>query len=59
MKKKDVKIGKIYAVKVSNKIDSVKLTSESIYGGWNGTNLKTGRQVRIKTAGKLRQELTE
>ena len=56
MKKNEVKVGKVYVVKVSGHLVTVKLTSESPYGGWNGTNLYTGRPVRIKTAGRLRHE---
>lgn len=58
MKKKDVTIGKIYAVKVSGKVVQVKIINESVYGGWNGINTYTKRNVRIKTAGKLRYEVT-
>jgi len=57
MKKKDVSVGKIYAVKVSGKVVPVKLISESPYGGWNGTSLVTGRKIRVKTGGRLRKEL--
>jgi hypothetical protein len=35
----------------------VRLDSESQYGGWIGTNLKTGKQVRIKSAQRLRAEV--
>jgi len=58
MKKANVEIGNIYIVKVSGKLAKVKLTSVSIYGGWVGTNLTTGREVRIKTAARLRLEVT-
>lgn len=54
MKKAQVILGCIYAVKVSGNIVPVKLTGESPFGGWTGTNLTTGREVRIKSAAKLR-----
>jgi hypothetical protein len=54
MKKKDVQIGQTYAVKVSGQIRPVKLTAESPYGGWLGRNMQSGREVRIKSAAKLR-----
>ncbi len=57
MKKKDVETGKIYAVKVSGRVVPVKLDKESPYGGWYGTNLRTGRQIRIRTASRLRYEM--
>ena len=56
MKKADVTVGKTYIVKVSGNLVPVKLTSVSQYGGWNGKNTVTGRDVRIKTAARLRRE---
>jgi hypothetical protein len=55
MKKNEVQIGAKYIVKVSGNLVPVKITSESQYGGWYGKNTVTGREVRIKTAGKLRR----
>ena len=55
MKKKDVVVGDVYLVKVSGSLCRVRLIRVSPYGGWIGHNLETGRQVRIKTAGRLRQ----
>lgn len=57
MKKKDVKIGGVYVVKVSNKLAKVKILEKSLYGGWEGLNLDTGREVRIKSAQRLRWEV--
>lgn len=57
MLKKDVLIGRTYAVKVSERIAPVRLDSASPHGGWNGTNLTTGRSVRIRSAAKLRREV--
>lgn len=54
MRKQDVTIGDEYVVKVSGKLVRVKITGESPYGGWDGRNLETGRDVRIRTAGRLR-----
>jgi len=61
MRKEQVSIGKVYAVKVSGKVVPVRITREasSILGGWYGTNTITGREVRIRTAGKLRREIAE
>ena len=56
MLKAQVEIGKIYVMKVSGSLTRVRLDSVSQYGGWNGTNLATGREVRIRTAAKLRRE---
>jgi hypothetical protein len=57
MKKNEIEIGKVYVVKVSGNISKVRIVSESIYGGWNGRNLATGRDVRIRTAARLRREV--
>jgi len=54
MKKDDVMLGGEYAVKVSDKVVPVVITDEHPAGGWVGTNQKTGKQVRIKSAQRLR-----
>ena len=59
MKKRNVAIGNIYAVRVSGKMCPVRLLNESPYGGWLATNLYTRREIRVKTAGRLRYELVE
>lgn len=59
MKKADVKLGTIYAVKVSGRIAPVKLLSESPYGGWIGLNVHTNRQIRVHSAQKLRREIVK
>jgi hypothetical protein len=57
MTAKDVSVGLTYLVKVSDVEVPVTLTRECQYGGWYGTNLKTGHTVRIATAGRLRKQL--
>lgn len=54
MKKQDVVIGGIYIVRVSDKLAKVRIDRVSTFGGWDGTNLATGRSIRIRTAAKLR-----
>jgi len=54
MKKKDVQIGGRYTAKVSGRLTVVKILGASPYGGWDGWNEKTGREVRIKSAQRLR-----
>ena len=57
MKKSDnIEVGKTYVVKVSGSLVPVKLVAVSPYGGWVGRNLHSGREVRIRTAAKLRRE---
>lgn len=57
MRKADVRVGGVYAVKVSGNIVPVRLDRESPFGGWDGTNLNTGRSVRVRTAGRLRRPI--
>ena len=57
MQKPNVKIGTTYLVKVSGRLTKVRLTRESPYGGWYGTNLATHREIRIRTAARLRSEV--
>jgi hypothetical protein len=59
MKKNEIAVGKVYAVKISGRLAPVMLTSVSQYGGWYSLNLRSKRDVRIHTAAKLRFELTK
>ena len=54
MRKRDVQIGQVYSVKVSGRMVPVRIDRESPYGGWDATNLKTGKRIRIKSAQRLR-----
>jgi len=54
MKKAQIEVGAVYAVKVSGKVAPVKIIRESFRGGWDGTNMTTGRAIRIKLAQKCR-----
>lgn len=58
MKKAEVTLGRTYAAKVSERIVPVTLVRESRFGGWDARNEVTGRDVRIKSAAKLRYEVT-
>ena len=57
MQKHNVKVGTTYIVKVSGTLAKVRLTREHARGGWCGTNLATGREIRIRTAARLRSEV--
>jgi len=54
MKKAEVRVGEMYAVKVSGNVVPVVIDEEHPKGGWTGTNQETNRQVRIKGAQRLR-----
>ena len=59
MKKQDVQIGSTYIVRVSGTLAKVRINGESPYSGWRGTNLATGREVRIRSAARLRRPANE
>lgn len=54
MKQRDVRLGQVYWAKVSDKLVRVRLVSDNRFGGWDATNLETGRLVRIRSAQRLR-----
>ena len=54
MNRDDVQIGAAYTAKVTNKVVEVRIDAESPHGGWDATNLASGRTVRVKTARRLR-----
>ena len=56
MQKQNVHLGTTYLVKVSGALARVRLTREHPGGGWYGSNLATGREIRIRTAARLRAE---
>jgi len=55
MKKADVEIGGKYIAKVSQRLVTVRIERESSYGGWDATNMDTGRLIRIRSAQRLRR----
>jgi len=54
MKKSDVKIGRVYVAKVSDRLTEVRIDSVHSKTGWNATNTRTGKRIRIKSARRLR-----
>jgi hypothetical protein len=54
MKKNEVKVGGSYVAKVSDRIVTVRIDSTHSKGGWNATNTRTGKRIRIKSAQRLR-----
>ena len=54
MKKTQVRIGETYVCKVSGRLAEVRIDSVCPYGGWWATNTQTRRQVRIRSAQRLR-----
>ena len=69
MKRSEVQIGKVYTAKVSGSLVPVRIqrdrgqrrswlntTRAERHDGWDAENLKTGRQIIIATAARLRGE---
>ena len=56
MKKSEVKVGTHYRAKVSDQMTTVRIDAENPNGGWDATNLRTNKKVRIKSAQRLRGE---
>jgi len=57
MKKDQIKIGRVYAAKVTGKVVPVQINAENPNGGWDATNIHTNRPVRIKSAQRLRNQV--
>jgi hypothetical protein len=58
MKKDQIKIGQVYAAKVTGKVVPVQIDAENPNGGWDATNIHTNRPVRIKSAQRLRNRVS-
>ena len=54
MKKNEVQVGGVYTAKVSDKLVEVRIDGENRHGGWNATNLATGKKIHIKSPARLR-----
>ena len=74
MRRAQVVVGHVYLVKVSGKLAPVRVTEDlgkvvvcvgcmartkTRHRGWEGVNTRTGRKVHIRSAAKLREEVTE
>ena len=57
MKKNEVQIGATYQVSVTGRLAPVRIVRENPHGGWNGVNVDTKREVRIKSAQRLRKRI--
>ena len=57
MKKEEVKIGGKYYANVTGKKVEIQIDSEKPSGGWNATNLATGKKILVKSAQRLQGEV--
>jgi hypothetical protein len=53
MKKADIKINSIYAMKVGKNTVGIRIMSQNQYGHWVGVNVNTNNPVLIKSADRL------
>jgi hypothetical protein len=59
MKKTEVKIGGKYYAKVTNRRVEIRIDAVRASGGWEATNLATGKKIHIKSAQRLQGEVGE
>ena len=59
MKKAEVKIGGKYYANVSGNRCEIQIDAEKPRGGWDATNLATGKKILIKSAQRLQGEVVE
>ncbi len=57
MKKAEVKIGSKYYAHVSGNRCEIQIDAEKPRGGWDATNLATGKKIHIKNAQRLQGEV--
>ena len=55
MKKAEVKIGGKYYANVSGNRCEIRIDAEKPRGGWDATNLATGKKILIKSAQRLQR----
>ena len=53
-KRNEIKVGEVYKAKVSNRVVEVRIDSINTHGGWNATNIATGKRIHIKGPQRLR-----
>jgi len=58
MKQDQIKLGQVYAAKVTGKVVPVRIDAENPNGGWDATNTHTNRPVRIKSVQRLRNKVS-
>lgn len=54
MNKGQIQVGSVYRMKVAGKVTTVRIDGTHANGGWLGTDLRTGRTLRVRSAKLLR-----
>ena len=57
MKKSEIGLNHVYEAKVAGRLVPVRILVAHVAGGWIGRNERTGREVRIRSAVRLRREI--
>ena len=53
MTENEIQIGGIYRAKVTNRVVDIRIDCKNPNGGWDATNLTTGKTIHIKAARRL------
>jgi hypothetical protein len=57
VKKSEIGLNHVYEAKVAGRLVPVRILVAHVAGGWIGRNERTGREVRIRSAARLRREI--
>lgn len=57
MKKAEIGLNHVYQAKVAGKLAPVRILAHHPNGGWIGRNEATKREIRIRSAARLRREI--
>jgi hypothetical protein len=57
MNTEDVRSGRIYVLKRSGRVKFVKVDGRNPAGGWDTTEITTGRRILVQSARHLRREV--
>ncbi|UCG53595.1 MAG: hypothetical protein JSW58_08555 [Candidatus Latescibacterota bacterium] len=58
MRAEEITVGVVYWVKVSGKLAPCRVDCKSTRGGFDVTNLNTNRKIRLRSAGRIRREVS-
>ncbi len=59
MRKAQIEVGGVYEVRVSGNLVPVRIRGKHYISGRDAENVITGRDVRIRTAARLRRPMSE
>ncbi len=59
MRKAQIEVGGVYEVRVSGNLVPVRIRGKHYISGWDAENVLTGREIRVRTAARLRRAMSE